>query len=48
MIGQTVTIVKKPLLPPMIHDDTTRIVVCLIGIVISIYFLYRMGKSLNE
>ena len=48
MIGQTVTIVKKPLLPPMIHDDTTRIVVCLIGIVIGIYFLYRIGKSLNE
>ena len=40
--------IKKPLLPPLVHDDTTRLIVCTIGILLASYILYRIGKSLNE
>lgn len=48
LLGQTVTIVKKPLLPPLIHDETTKMIVCSVGIVIGLLILYKVGKSLNE
>ena len=47
-VSQIVTIVKKPLFPPLVHDDTTRFFVCAVGIVISLYILYRTIRSLNE
>lgn len=48
LLAQSETIVKRPLLPPLVHDDTTRTIVCLVVIVISLIILYRVGKSLNE
>lgn len=47
-VSQIVTIVKKPLLPPLVHDDTSRMIISVIGIIVFSYILYRIGKSLNE
>lgn len=40
--------VNKPIVPPIIHDDTTRIVVCLLGTLIFGYITYRIMKSFNN
>lgn len=36
------TIVRKPICPTFIHDDLTRNIVCIIGIVITSYILYKI------
>lgn len=44
LIGQVVTIVKKPLVPTLVHDPGTRIYICAIGILIILSVLYYIGK----
>jgi len=44
LIGQVVTIVKKPLVPILVHDPVTRIYICAIGILIILSVLYHIGK----
>lgn len=44
LFGQVVTIVKKPLFPPLVHDDTTRIIICVIALLIVSFTLYHIGK----
>ncbi len=39
---------KKPLLPPLVHDDISRIFISTVGILICSYILYRLWRSLNE
>lgn len=48
IVSEITTIVKKPLLPPLIHDDITRLIVCAVGILLFSYILYRIAKVLNE
>lgn len=44
LIGQVVTIVKKPLLPQMVHDDTTRTIISIIGLILVSFTLYHIGR----
>lgn len=44
LIGQVVTIVKKPLCPTLIHDPVTRVYVCAIGLIIVLFTLYHIGR----
>lgn len=44
LLAQTITIVKKPLLPQMVHDDTTRTIILIIGLVLVSFTLYNIGK----
>jgi len=37
------TIVKRPLIPALVHDDTTRIIICIVGLIIVSYILYRIA-----
>lgn len=38
------TLVNRPLCPPLIHDDSTRIAVSLIGTVVCLYVMYRVMR----
>lgn len=40
--------IRKPICPTFIHDDPTRIVICIIGIIICGYVLYKIMKYFNE
>lgn len=40
-------IVSRPLCPPLIHDDFTRLVVIAVGLVVSLYVLYRVMRYFN-
>lgn len=44
LIGQVVTIVRKPLCPTLIHDPMTRAYVCAIGLLLVLSILYKIGK----
>jgi len=43
-IIQVVAIVKKPLLPQMVHDDMTRIIISIFGLIIISLILYKIAK----
>lgn len=43
MIAQT--IVKKPLFPALVHDDTTRIIILSVILVFCIVTLYRLARK---
>jgi hypothetical protein len=47
MIAQ-VSITRHPICPTFIHDDATRIIVCVIGLIICYAILYRIAKNLNK
>lgn len=38
------TVVKRPLCPTLIHDDTTRMVVMAVGLLVCIYAIYRVMR----
>lgn len=40
--------VRRPICPTLIHDETTRLVVCVVGIVVCLYVLYRVMRRFNE
>jgi hypothetical protein len=40
--------VTKQLIPTFIHDDTTRIVICIAGILLMLYILYEVMRYLND
>jgi len=44
LFGQVVTIVRKPLLPTLVHDPITRIYICAIGLLLVLSVLYHIGK----
>ena len=44
LIGQVVTIVKKPLVPTLVHDPVTRVYICAIGLLLVLSILYHIGK----
>lgn len=46
-VSTIVSQIKKPLFPPLVHDDASRIIIEVIGILVAFYILYRMSKSLN-
>lgn len=41
-------VVRKPICPTFIHDESTRIIVSVIGIVICSYILYRIMKYFSD
>lgn len=43
MLAQT-TVVSRPLFPPLVHDDDTRLVICVVGVVVCLYVLYRVMR----
>lgn len=45
---QVPTIVRKPLCPTLIHDEPTRILVCLVGIVFCSVVLWRVMRYFNS
>jgi hypothetical protein len=47
MIAQIISIVRRPICPTFIHDDPTRIFICLIGLLILSAILYRILKYYN-
>lgn len=44
LIGQVVTIVKKPLVPQLVHDESTRIIICVIGLILVSFTLYKIAQ----
>jgi hypothetical protein len=44
MIMQVVTIVRKPICPTLVHNDSLRLIICGVGIVVCSYILYRFMK----
>lgn len=42
------TVVSKPLFPPLIHDDQTRIAVEVVGIVVCLFVLYRVMRHFDS
>jgi hypothetical protein len=40
--------VNKPIIPPLVHDDTTRLIVCAGLIVVFSFILYRTMRHFNE
>ena len=40
--------VNRPLVPPLIHDDTTRIIVVVLGILICGLITYKFMRYFNE
>lgn len=47
VFAQSHTVVNRPLCPTLIHDDTTRLVVVVVLMALSLYALYRVGKYFN-
>lgn len=45
---QTVTLVKRPICPTFVHDDTTRLVICVVGVILCSYLHYRILRYLNS
>jgi hypothetical protein len=39
--------VNKPLVPTLVHDDTTRLIICSVGIVLIVFALYKIMKYYN-
>lgn len=48
MIMQVVTIVRKPICPTFVHDETTRIIICTIGIIIGVFYIYKIMVYFNK
>jgi len=44
MIAQIISIVRKPICPTFIHDDPTRIFLCLILLLLLSSIFYRIVK----
>lgn len=44
LLGQVVTIIRKSLLPTLVHDPITRIYICAIGLLIVLSVLYHIGE----
>jgi hypothetical protein len=47
-IAQTLTIVKKPICPTFVHDDITRTLISVTGLIICGYFYYKMFRYINN
>lgn len=45
---QTTNIIKKPLVPQVIHDDTTRFITIYISLAVLVYILYKIMASFNR
>lgn len=41
------TPVRKPICPTFIHDEPTRMVICIVGIVICSYIIYKIIRYYN-
>lgn len=39
--------VNRPLVPTLVHDDTTRLIICAVGIVLASFTLYKIMKYYN-
>lgn len=39
--------VNRPLVPTLIHDDTTRLIICVAGFVLASFTLYKIMKYYN-
>lgn len=44
MIFLQTTIVRRPLCPTLVHDEPTRIVLCVVGLVVCSYLIYRIMR----
>lgn len=42
------TVVSKPLFPPLVHDEETRVAVCLVGLLFCAFVLYRVMRYFNS
>jgi len=36
--------VNKPLVPTLVHDDITRIIICTVGLLLASFALYKIMK----
>ena len=48
MLFLQTTIVNRPLCPTFIHDEPTRMVICVVGLVVCFYALYRVMRHFDE
>lgn len=39
--------VNKPLVPILVHDDTTRLIICVAGIILISFVLYKIMRYFN-
>lgn len=47
MLAQTITIVRKPICPTFVHDDTTRLIIFLVAIPILIGIHWAIIRYFN-
>jgi hypothetical protein len=47
-VAQIQSIVRKPICPTYIHDDTTRLLIFIISAIICIYLYYKIFIYLNN
>jgi hypothetical protein len=47
MIAQ-VSIVRRPICPTFIHDDTSRILISIIGIIICLIIFVKLFRSISK
>lgn len=43
-----VTVVNRPICPVFVKDETTGMIICVFGIVASLYALYRIMRHYNS
>lgn len=48
MLFLQTSIVRRPLCPTFVHDETTRVVICVVGIVLCLYANYKILKYFNS
>lgn len=47
MIAQ-VSIVRRPICPTLVHNDNTRIIICILGLLICCMIYYMIAKKFNN
>lgn len=47
MLFLQTSVVRRPICPTFVHDDTTRVVICVVGIVLCLWANYRILKYFN-
>lgn len=41
------SIVRRPICPTFVHDETTRVVICVVGIILCLLAHYRIIRYFN-
>jgi hypothetical protein len=48
LLGQYANKINKPLFPPLVTDPTSRSIIIIAGLIISLIVLYKILRKFNE